>query len=73
MAPQATRRKANKKSAGNCQRIDKHAKELALNIVATRIESVRTNNGDGATAPYGAISTIIEEILPTFPWLTKTW
>ena len=51
MAPQATRRKANKRSAGSCQRIDKHAKELALNIVATQIESVRANNSDCATAP----------------------
>jgi hypothetical protein len=38
MATQASRKEANKRLAGSCRRIDKHAKELALNIVATRIE-----------------------------------
>jgi hypothetical protein len=50
MAPHATLRKAKKTSAGSRLRIDKHAKALALNIVATRVETVRANS-DGAAAP----------------------
>jgi hypothetical protein len=57
-------------AGGSRIRIDKHAKALALNIVASRVEAARANSY-GATAPYGAIKTIIEEMLPTFPWLSK--
>jgi hypothetical protein len=39
--------------------------------VASQIETARANS-NGVTAPYGAIKTIIEEMLPTFPWLRKT-
>jgi hypothetical protein len=76
MAPQATRRRAMKqqkkrsKTGGSRDRINKHAKAHALNIVASRVETARANSSS-ATAPYGAINTIIEEMLPTFPWLSK--
>jgi hypothetical protein len=72
MVPQTTRRtmkQQKKRPAG--VRIDKHAKEVALNIVATRVETLRANS-EGATAPYGAINTIIADLLPTFPWLSKS-
>ena len=74
MTPQATSRRTpkqqKKRPAERCVRIDKHAKEVALNIVASRVETLRANS-DGSTAPYGAINTIIKELLPTFPWLSK--
>ena len=38
--------------------------------MASQIETARANS-NGVTAPYGAIKTIIEEMLPTFPWLSK--
>ena len=50
-------------------RIDKHAKAVALNMVASRVEVARANNG--GVAKYGAVTTIIEDLQPSFPWLTK--
>jgi hypothetical protein len=38
--------------------------------LASRVETARANR-NGATAPYGAINTIIEEMLSKFPWISK--
>ena len=64
-----SRRKKDKKKSGVV--VDKHAKAVALNMVASRIETVKANKGGGIELPYGTIAKVIEELLPTFPWLSR--
>ena len=65
----ATTRKKNKKKAGVV--VDKHAKAVALNMVVSRIETVKANKGAGIELPYGTIAKVIDELLPTYPWLSR--
>ena len=65
-----SRRKKDKKKSGVV--VDKHAKAVALNMVVSRIETtVKANKGGGIELPYGTIAKVIEELLPTFPWLSR--
>ena len=50
--------------------ISKHAKAMALNMVAMQVEAIRSNRPCG-TVPRNGIDNIIQEMLSTFPWLTK--
>ena len=70
----ARRRKQRKKgpavsTAGTCH-LTKHAKAIALDMVARHVETIRSNRPCG-TAPHNEINEIIKKVLPTFPWLTK--
>jgi hypothetical protein len=42
---------------------------MVPNIVATKVEIIKANNG--GVAPYGAISAIVNNMKPTLPWLSK--
>ena len=49
--------------------LDKHSCELAPQIVARKLETAKANGG-GVRLPYGTITRVVEEMKPTFPWLT---
>ena len=49
--------------------LDSYTCNMALNIVARKVESVKANNG--GVAPYGTVSAIVREMKPFLPWLNK--
>jgi hypothetical protein len=49
--------------------LDSYACNMALNIVARKVESVKANNG--GVAPYGTVTAIVREMTPTLPCLNK--
>jgi hypothetical protein len=49
--------------------LDRYTCNVALNIVARKVEIAKANNG--GTIPYGALSGIVTKMKPTLPWLTK--
>jgi hypothetical protein len=50
--------------------LDRHTCDMALNIVARKVEVAKANNG-GVVVKYKAITDIEESMKPTIPWLSK--
>ena len=49
--------------------LDCHPCEMALDIVARKVEKAKANNG--GVVKYNAITDIVESMKPTIPWRTK--
>jgi hypothetical protein len=49
--------------------LDRHTCDMALDIVARKVEVAKANNG--GVVKYKAITDIVESMKPTIPWLTK--
>ena len=49
--------------------LDRHTSNMALNIVARKVEAAKANNG--GVVKYKMITDIVESMKPTIPWLTK--
>lgn len=49
--------------------LDRYTCDMALNIVARKVEIAKANNG--GVVPYAAMTDIVESMKPTLPWLTK--
>lgn len=51
------------------QGLDRYTCNIALNIVARKVEIVKANNN--GSVPHGALNDIVTQMKPTLPWLTK--
>ena len=49
--------------------LDRHTCDMALNIVARKVEVAKANNS--GVVKYKTITDIVESMKPTIPWLTK--
>jgi hypothetical protein len=49
--------------------LDCYTCDMALNIVARKVEIAKANNG--GVVPYAAMTDIVKSMKPTLPWLTK--
>ena len=50
--------------------VDNFSYELALQTIATKLETIKANSG-GLQLPYGAVTDVVKEMQPTYTWLTK--
>lgn len=51
------------------QGLDRYTCNIALNIVARKVEIMKANNN--GSVPHGALNDIVTQMRPTLPWLTK--